>query len=159
MSYSIISVNEGECVGCHICEIVCSLTKERMVQPARSRITVFNLDNHLDLPLLCRQCSDAPCMEACPVDAISRSDSNVIEIDDEKCTSCKLCVRACPYSAIFLHPETEKAVTCDMCGGDPVCVRYCPTRCIQFLPYEESLEAENGSERARYSDLLRGVEL
>jgi len=156
-SFSIISVSERECVACRICEIVCSLQKERKINPARSRIKVYNLHSHIDLPLLCRQCSDAPCMESCPVDAISRDANNVIIIDADRCTGCGQCLEACPFRAIFLHPESNVAATCDMCGGDPVCVKYCPTQCLSYTPWEESLEAKRGSEKALYESLLEGV--
>ena len=34
-SFSIISVDEKKCVGCLICEVVCSLTKEKKINPDR----------------------------------------------------------------------------------------------------------------------------
>jgi carbon-monoxide dehydrogenase iron sulfur subunit len=158
-SFFIISVNEKECVDCGICEIVCSLHKERKINPSRSRIKVRRLGSHRDLPLLCRQCRDAPCREACPADAVSRTPENIIAVDPDRCTGCGLCVEVCPFDAIFLHPETDVACTCDMCGGDPVCIRYCPTACISYMPYEDSLEKKLGSEKALYESLLEGVEL
>ena len=77
-----------------------------------------------------------------------------IAIDPERCTNCGLCVRACPFDAIFLHPDTECAVTCDLCSGTPVCVKYCPTKCITYSSWEESLEAERGSETTLYKSLI-----
>lgn len=158
-SFFIISVKEKECVDCGICEIVCSLHKERKINPARSRIKVYNLGSHIVLPLLCRQCSDAPCKEVCPADAISRNTENIIIVDPELCTGCGLCVESCPFRAIFLHPERDAAVTCDMCGGDPVCVKYCPTGCLSYVPYEDSFEEKRGSEKALYESLMEGAEL
>jgi carbon-monoxide dehydrogenase iron sulfur subunit len=156
-SFFIISVNEKECVDCGICEIVCSLHKERKINPSRSRIKVRRLGSHRDLPLLCRQCRDAPCREACPVDAVSRTSENIIAVDPELCTGCGLCVEACPFDAIFLHPETDTACICDMCGQDPVCVRYCPTGCLSFVPYKDSHEKKRGSETVLYESLLKGA--
>ena len=126
-SFSIISVDEKKCVGCMICEVVCSLTKERKINPDRSRIKVFSLHSHIDLPVVCRQCSDAPCVKACEYEAIYRDKNNAIIINSENCTSCGLCVDACPFGAIFLHPETDIASTCDLCGGKPQCIEWCPT--------------------------------
>ena len=153
-SFSIISVNEKDCVGCRICEISCSSTKEGYINPDRSRIRVMRLQNHVDLPVLCRQCEDAPCIKACKDDAIARAADNTIAIDPERCTNCGLCVRACPFDAIFLHPDTECVVTCDLCSGTPVCVKYCPTKCITYSSWEESLEAERGSETTLYKSLI-----
>jgi Fe-S-cluster-containing hydrogenase component 2 len=156
-SYSLISVDEKKCVGCRICEIVCSQSKEGKINPSRSRIRVYSLPSHIDIPLLCRQCSDAPCLEACPEDAISRKQNNVIMVDEDSCTGCGLCVEACPFNSVFLNPEKNVAKICDMCNGKPLCVKYCPTECIIYTAWEESLEAKRGSEKKLYEDLLLGV--
>ena len=154
MSFKIISVDEKKCVSCKICEIVCSLKKEGNLNPTRSRIRVYSLYPRVDVPVVCRQCNDLPCRDACEYDAISRNkENNSIIIDSTNCIGCGLCIEACPFQAIFLHPETNKAVTCDLCEGDPVCVKYCPTKAITYVPWEESLEAKRGSEKKLYQDL------
>jgi len=153
-SFSIINVDEEKCVGCRICEIVCSLKKEEKINPSRSRIRVESVHSHIDLPVLCRQCRDAPCVEACNFDAIYRNEDNTIIIHSENCTGCRACVEACPFAAIFLNPDTDIAVTCDLCGGEPVCVKYCPTGALAYTPWEESLEAKRGSETALYEKLM-----
>lgn len=150
MSFLIISVDEKKCIGCRICEIVCSLTKEKKVNPDRSRIKVYSLYPHIDLPVVCRQCSDAPCEKACQDEAISRNQNNTMVIDSDNCTGCDLCVEACPFGAIFLHPETNIAITCDLCEDEPVCVKYCPTGSLSYTLWEDSLEAKRGSEKALY---------
>ena len=153
-SFSIISVDEKKCVGCMICEVVCSLTKERKINPDRSRIKVYSLHSYIDLPVVCRQCSDAPCEKACEYEAISRGKNKAIIINSDNCTNCGLCVDACPFGAIFLHPETDIAATCDLCGSKPVCVKYCPTGCLDYTLWENSLEAKRGSEKALYEQLI-----
>jgi [FeFe] hydrogenase (group B1/B3) len=42
-----------------------------------------------------------PCEEACPVDAISRTQTGKQEINFETCTSCGKCVTACPFGAVL----------------------------------------------------------
>lgn len=51
-----------------------------------------------------------PCVDACPVKAISMKDINDLPtIDYDKCTGCGNCVTVCPGLAIFLVKTDEKS--------------------------------------------------
>jgi len=115
-----------KCSGCRRCEIVCSLHHEGKIWPEASRIRIFMLVPGVEIPHLCAQCNDYPCVSACPVEALSiDDDTTAVLVDREKCTGCGLCIKACPGNIPFLHPEDNKAVICDLCGGDPECVKVC----------------------------------
>ncbi len=47
----------------------------------------------------CRKCLAHPCVNVCPVNAVSIGKTAAI-IDQEKCIKCGKCVEACPYTAI-----------------------------------------------------------
>jgi len=80
----------------------------------------------VEIPHLCAQCDDYPCVKSCPVDALSVSDkTSAVLVYKEKCISCGKCVDACPGQVPFMHPESKKAVICDLCDGDPECVKTC----------------------------------
>ena len=80
----------------------------------------------LEVPHLCAQCDDAPCIESCPVSALSLDDyTGAVLVDEEACTSCGNCITACPGTIPYLHPTTKKALICNLCGGDPECVKVC----------------------------------
>lgn len=129
-----IVANPGRCVGCGVCEVVCSVGFEGMVNPSRSRIKVARVEERaVDLPVVCLQCSDAPCSDACPVGAIGKSEVDVLRVSREKCTGCGLCVDACPIGAISLDHEAGIALVCNLCDMDPACVKNCPTKAIEFL--------------------------
>jgi Fe-S-cluster-containing hydrogenase component 2 len=114
------------CSGCRRCEIACSLHHEGKMWPEASRIRVFMLVPGVEVPHLCAQCHDHPCVSSCPVDALSvDSDTFAVLVDREKCTSCGICIKECPGNIPFLHPGDNKAVICDLCGGDPECVKVC----------------------------------
>ena len=114
------------CSGCRMCEIACSLHHEGRIWPEASRVRVFMFVPGVDFPHLCTQCHDYPCVEACPVEALSVDDeTSAVIVDREKCTSCGACVTACPGRVPFLHPGDGKATICDLCGGDPECVKIC----------------------------------
>ncbi|MFQ6076083.1 MAG: 4Fe-4S dicluster domain-containing protein [Candidatus Bathyarchaeia archaeon] len=114
------------CSGCRKCEIACSLHHEGKIWPEASRIRVFMLTPTLEIPHFCAQCQDYPCIESCPVDALSTNDdTGAVLVDKEKCTACGNCIEACPGRIPHLHPTEDYAVICDLCGGDPQCAKVC----------------------------------
>lgn len=120
-------VDMDKCTGCGICMLACSEKKESSYRPSRARIRAFRekLPDGLKVDL-CRQCDNAPCAAACPVDAITRTSDNVWVVDGKSCIGCGKCVGACPFGAMFLDSETRVAFKCDLCGGTPACVGQCP---------------------------------
>lgn len=122
-----------KCNGCVVCEYVCSMEKENTFNPVKSRIRAVRLDTISNIAMTCRNCDDAPCVAACPKDALRQSpEDKTIVIDEAKCNACGWCIQACEYGAITLHPETNKVIICDKCGGDPVCVQWCPESALSL---------------------------
>src|SRR5271157_1841719 len=118
-----LSVDPSKCSGCHKCEIVCSLRHEGRVWPEASRVRVFRLVPGAEFPHLCIQCKEHPCVDVCPVKALSvKGDAIMV---GTTCIGCGKCVEACPGKVPHLHPATSKALICDLCGGEPECVRVC----------------------------------
>ena len=77
-----------KCSGCRKCEIACSLFHENKIWPEASRIRVFMLVPGVEVPHLCAQCDDYPCVESCPVNALSVSEeTGAVLVDKEKCTT------------------------------------------------------------------------
>ncbi len=114
------------CTGCRRCEIACSWHHEGKIWPEASRVRVFMLIPGVEIPHLCAQCVDYPCIAACPVSALAANETTrAVLVDREKCTSCGLCITACPGQIPFLHPGDKKAVICDLCNGDPECAKVC----------------------------------
>ncbi len=121
-----IIANPKKCTGCEVCELVCSASKDKVFNPGMSRIRVVRIEPTIVTALACRLCKDAPCVAACPRDALEQSEENgVIMVDEEKCDGCGWCIEACEFGAITLHPERKVVVVCDLCEGDPPCVRFC----------------------------------
>ena len=115
-----------KCSGCRRCEIACTLHHEEWMWPEASRVRVFMPFPGLEVPHLCAQCDDYPCIKSCPVEALSKDQTtSAVIVDREKCISCGQCITACPGQIPFLHPKDNKATICDLCGGDPECVKVC----------------------------------
>jgi len=121
-----ILVDPIRCSGCRLCEIACSLRHEGIIWPEASRIRVFELIPASNVPHLCVQCPDYPCVNACPTKALSVDDNTgAVIVNDEKCIQCGLCIDACPGNIPRIPRGKKAVVICDLCGGDPECVKIC----------------------------------
>ena len=129
-----IAVNQKVCTGCRECEVVCSLYRFGECNPERSAIRVLRKESKglvWCLPLVCQQCEQPPCIDICPVDALSKDgDLGILNIDRESCTGCGECTTACPAGCIFMDTKEEVALACDLCGGEPQCIALCHSRCL-----------------------------
>ncbi|OYT44287.1 4Fe-4S dicluster domain-containing protein [Candidatus Bathyarchaeota archaeon] len=129
-----ITADPEKCVGCGICEYICAFEKEKVFNPLKSRIRVVRLDSVINLAVACRLCEDAPCVAACPRDALTQSEeTGIILVDEDKCNGCGWCIEACDYGAITLHPDSKTVIVCDLCGGEPKCVEWCPEEALDFV--------------------------
>jgi carbon-monoxide dehydrogenase iron sulfur subunit len=114
------------CSGCRRCTIACSLHHEGKIWPEASRVRVFMFVPGIEIPHLCFQCEDYPCVESCPADALSvDSRTGAVVVNISNCTACGQCIEACPGKVPHLHPEGNHIVICDLCDGDPECVKAC----------------------------------
>jgi carbon-monoxide dehydrogenase iron sulfur subunit len=125
-----IVLDEERCVGCGICQLVCSATWQKVFNPLKANLRIEHTGWYGQFKaVICRQKPDAECVEACPTGALYVDEKRgIVRFDTKKCDGCKLCVDACPYHAIFIHPDYEYIFKCDLCGGGSVqkCVVACP---------------------------------
>jgi len=151
----------NRCTGCRRCEVVCSITNDGKADPFIARVKVdrnynfgskgpvgdyLNGDGHFGnfklTPETCQQCDNAPCVNACPVGAISPQEKGFgVEgtrvVDEDKCIGCGACVAACPFKMIVLDKEERKSKKCFLCNGDPQCAKKCPTAALKLVPWSE----------------------
>lgn len=137
------------CRACKVCEISCAIYHEGKAGASMARINIrFDEFQETD-PIsatFCFQCQDAPCIQACPVEAMSRAaDTGAVLIDEERCIGCMQCRDACPWDVPKRHPEERLAIKCDLCSersAGPLCVKVCPLS-GKALRYEADCYGEN----------------
>ena len=127
MKMKLIEVHPENCVGCEICEMVCSFHHEQECSVTKSRVKVLHdsIRWAFDQPLLCIQCAESPCIESCSVGALSRDEATGVVVVDAICNGCGECIPACPLHALALDEKNGVVFKCDLCGGDPECVKWC----------------------------------
>jgi TPP-dependent indolepyruvate ferredoxin oxidoreductase alpha subunit len=128
-----VDCDPQKCVGCDICEYICSWEKEKAFNPVKSRIRAVRLNQLSNVAMTCKTCKEAPCVAACPENALTQStETGAITVDENKCNGCGWCIGTCDYGAITLHPDTRKVVVCDICKGEPQCVQFCPEAALNL---------------------------
>lgn len=143
-----IFVRLDRCMGCHTCKTACAVehSHEKNLYAAiaerpqpKPRVYVEWIAPDRPVPVLCRHCEDAPCMHACIAGAISRSASQAVITNPDKCIGCWTCVMVCPYGVIGRHLEAGTAYRCDRCPDreEPACVSACPTKALVYRSVED----------------------
>ena len=154
--YKVLLVDPRKCTGCRICEMACSFRKEGVFSPTKARIHVLRWEAEgLDIPMVCWQCEDAPCMAVCPVKAIYRNTkTGAILIDQDLCIGCRECMAVCPFGGITMS-ETGEMVKCDLCGGDPFCVKLCPTGALEYTKPSKYILAKKRESALKIGEILK----
>lgn len=131
----ILTYSSSSCTGCRYCEIACSFEHFGVCGRNRSLIRIVTEGKKLvNTALFCHHCKKPVCINACPVDAISRNEeTGLVSVDSEKCTGCAICIEECPLGGIHIDEESGLAVNCDLCNGKPTCVEFCPTQALRYV--------------------------
>ena len=131
----VLVVNQERCTGCRLCESVCAVKHDGVVNPMRARIKIEKWEHEgLYVPMICQHCQDAPCMNVCPVKAISRDEELArVQVDYDICIGCRSCVAVCPFGAMNFNTIDKKVIKCDLCDGEPQCVRFCDIKAVDYV--------------------------
>ncbi|HEY5865727.1 MAG TPA: NAD(P)-binding domain-containing protein [Candidatus Tectomicrobia bacterium] len=96
----VLLIDETKCVRCNNCVEACAATHHGQSRLERATGPSFA---HVHVPVTCRHCEGAPCLQDCPPgDAIVRDADGVVKIFADKCIGCGNCSRFCPYKVIFM---------------------------------------------------------
>ena len=129
--------------------------------PIDVEAAVAAFDNWVFMSDVCKHCTNAGCLDACPTGALIRTEFETVVLQPDVCNGCGYCVPACPFGVVDRAPEDGRAGKCTLCydrledGLEPACAKACPTDSIQFGPYDELVEV---AERRVAALHARGVE-
>ena len=137
------AIDLRKCIGCHACTIACKAEHQIPVGVNRCWVKtvekgVFPDTQRFFFPVLCNQCTDAPCVRICPTLALYKRRDGIVDLHGDRCIGCRACMEACPYDQLFIDPNTRTAEKCNFCANRvenellPACVSVCPTECRIF---------------------------
>lgn len=140
MKYGFV-IDNRKCIGCHACTTACKAEHNVPVGVNRTWVKQvekgeFPNTRRLFSVMRCNHCTDAPCVEICPVEALYTRDDGIVDFDKDRCIGCKSCMQACPYDALYIDPQNHTAAKCNYCahrvdvGLEPACVNVCPEHAI-----------------------------
>ena len=150
-------IDVAKCNGCYGCQIACKdehcdndWMPYARPQPDTgqfwSKVTEYTRGTIPQVrcsfvPEMCMHCADAPCIEACPSQAISQRVDGLVLIDPAICSGERQCMQACPYGAIYFNEALNIAQKCTGCAHlldrgwpiqEPRCVDACILGAMQF---------------------------
>jgi formate dehydrogenase iron-sulfur subunit len=142
-----VLINLDRCIECGSCAAACYFGHGNMP------IVNFARTGPALLPVVCRQCVSASCVDVCPVEAMIRDENGVVRRKLFQCIGCGSCARACPFGVLPTEPAGvptgfksidritgRQIAKCDLCAdrtaGDdqavPRCVAACPSGALVF---------------------------
>ena len=130
-----------KCKGCGLCDVKCSYKHH----PANNGIN--DLLEKIRFSLICRKCDTAPCIKACPRDALEkvatgRDDEKILHRSTMLCTGCGTCAIACPFGTVYTELIPYVNDICDVCRGrlepgeKPLCVQSCGSGALVYEPVD-----------------------
>ncbi len=178
MAEKVILVDTSKCIACKGCQIACKQWNELSAGVSEFFASTDGYENPSDLSsntytLIkfhssekengdpdwqfrkknCMHCTEAACLDNCPVSTIKRAGNGFVFIDRTGCIGCGTCVEVCPYSIPHLsaaedEPEgTPLSYKCWGCqdrvtnGGVPACVKTCAPGALTFGDKDDRINA------------------
>ena len=107
---------------------------------------VADMDRWVFMSDVCKHCTNAGCLDACPTGALIRTEFQTVFLQPDVCNGCGYCIPACPFGVVDRDHIDGRAGKCTLCydrledGLEPACAKACPTDSIQFGAHEELIE-------------------
>ncbi len=138
-----VFVDLERCLGCRNCEVYCALEHSMsknlftaiFEKPLPIRRVSVESSGTTSIPIQCRHCEEAPCVDTCPSGAMRRDlVTGIVLLNQDRCIGCWMCAVVCPFGAITPERETRLVLKCDRCPDleTPACVTACHCNALLF---------------------------
>ena len=91
------AIDLRKCIGCHACTIACKAEHEIPIGVNRCWVKTvekgsFPETRRFFFPVLCNQCTDAPCVRICPTNALFKRRDGIVDLHGDSCIGCRACM-------------------------------------------------------------------
>ncbi|MBN2412991.1 4Fe-4S dicluster domain-containing protein [candidate division KSB1 bacterium] len=143
-----------KCIGCKACTLACKeingLPKDAPSDVLSSKSwTAIEQKKGINIKRQCMHCNEPACVSACPVGALTKTETGAVTYDAKKCMGCRYCLISCPFSLPTYEWDKPlpKVTKCILCydnalkkGEQPACTRVCPTGATKFGDRDELIQ-------------------
>ncbi|MFX1366066.1 MAG: 4Fe-4S dicluster domain-containing protein [Promethearchaeota archaeon] len=146
--------DQTRCIGCYTCVLACKDWNDLPVGVNWRKINIIENGTFPELflaylSIACNHCVNPPCIKACPVEAITKRESDgIVIVNSKKCIGKKecgaKCLKACPWDIPqFRDEENSKMEKCNFCfdrleqGQQTICVEACPMYALDVASFKE----------------------
>jgi Fe-S-cluster-containing dehydrogenase component len=143
-------------------KLVIDLAKSKLQEESHVRCSykhhpgnkgVDSLLEMIRFALICRRCEAAPCINACPQNALEKipskiNDAGILKRANMLCTGCGTCAIACPFGTIYTDLIPYPSSVCDRCRGrlrpdeKPLCVQTSENGSIEYREVDSAKEKD-----------------
>lgn len=146
--------DQTRCTGCYTCSVACKDWNNIQAGVNWRKIEIIEQGAFPNLSLAylstaCNHCENPSCLKACPVEAITKRESDgVVLVNSKKCIGkdeCGAkCLKACPWDVPqFGNEKNPKMEKCNLCfdrlekGQQTICVEACPMYALDVGSIDE----------------------
>ncbi|MCL5022690.1 MAG: 4Fe-4S binding protein [Nitrospirae bacterium] len=147
-----VALGPGVCDGCGKCVEAC-LKAVRGKRDGGKQAALKLLRHGMTyVPVICRNCEDAPCVTACMSGCRQRNGKGWVITDYRRCVGCWMCIMNCPFGAIGREPGSHIAPKCEGCLDReiPACVAACGRGILTHRDVRDLSDAMRRKAAARF---------
>ncbi len=153
------------CINCHACEVACKEENGIDLGAENHRLWIdedfdaekdfFNLSQVTFIQQQCQECQDAPCIKACPNEAIYTDENGIVRLHKEKCDLTLTCMNACPYGARYIDKTNHITDKCIFCADTRLVRGETTTACQITCPAKVRIFGDLDDAKSEISQTLK----
>jgi Fe-S-cluster-containing dehydrogenase component len=154
------------CINCKACEVACkeengielgAHAHRLWIQEEKVNGDFWNLDikKHHFLQMQCQQCEDAPCIKACPNEAIYQDENKIVRLYESRCDLSLDCIKACPYDARYVNTTKKITDKCNFCADTRLINGEVTTACQITCPMKVRIFGDLDDPNSEISQVLK----
>lgn len=149
-----VTLGPGVCDGCGKCVEACLKASPKKQGRGMKKIAGIKLfkSGGMYVPVICRNCEDAPCVTACMSGCRQRNGKGRVVTDYTRCIGCWMCIMSCPFGAIEREKDENIALKCEGCVDKevPPCVAACERGILDNMDTQSLSNAQRKKAAERY---------